>query len=99
VDGADYIGVGAVYPTTTKVVTRNIGVEGLREVRECGINIPVVAIGGIAGEDRVSDCLLKGNAHGIAVVTAIFGHHDVQSAANSLANDVRKVLASKNKNA
>jgi thiamine-phosphate diphosphorylase len=54
-DGADYVGSGAVYPTNTKVVTRELGVDGLQAV--CGtpgLVIPVVAIGGISGAQRVS---------------------------------------------
>jgi thiamine-phosphate diphosphorylase len=88
-DGADYVGTGAVYPTNTKVVTRELGVDGLREVcNSPGLRIPVVAIGGIAGGDRIRACLLEGGAQGVAVVSAIFGEKDVLSATLSLAREV-----------
>jgi thiamine-phosphate pyrophosphorylase len=49
-EGAAYIGVGAVFPTSTKVVSRTIGPEGVRDLSE-GIDIPVFAIGGIGAEN------------------------------------------------
>jgi thiamine-phosphate pyrophosphorylase len=67
------------------VVTRELGVDGLKEVCSTpGLYIPVVAIGGIAGEERIKACLQVGGAQGIAVVSAIFGEKDVQAATSTL---------------
>lgn len=59
-----------------------------------GLLIPVVAIGGIAGEERIRACLLDGGAQGIAVVSAIFGERDVQGATASLRALVAKTTSS-----
>lgn len=68
-----------------QVVTRELGVDGLKEVTSTpGLVIPVVAIGGIAGEERIKACLQDGGAQGIAVVSAIFGERDVQGATATL---------------
>ncbi|NLK97683.1 MAG: thiamine phosphate synthase [Epulopiscium sp.] len=81
VDGADYIGVGALFPTNTKQNTRAVSIELLTEIKK-SVSIPVVAIGGI-NESNVS--LLKStNIDGIAVVSAILGKKDIQSAVMNL---------------
>jgi hydroxymethylpyrimidine kinase/phosphomethylpyrimidine kinase/thiamine-phosphate diphosphorylase len=88
-DGADYVGSGAVYPTNTKVVTRELGVDGLKGVCSTpGLVIPVVAIGGISGAERVNSCLVEGGAQGVAVVSAIFGVADVYAATLALTDEV-----------
>lgn len=68
--GADYIGVGAVFGTSTKKNARNLSIEKLREICEA-VSIPAVAIGGISREN-VSE-LDGSGASGIAVISAIFG--------------------------
>lgn len=80
-DGADYIGVGAVFPSPTKKNAVRITPELLREI--CGsVSIPAVAIGGIA-PGNVHE--INGCGHcGIAVVSAIFAPEDVKSAAEEL---------------
>ena len=79
--GADYLGVGAVFPSPTKRNAIRITSEVLREI--CGsVSIPAVAIGGISAENAPS---LKGcGMAGIAVVSAIFGASDIQQAAAGL---------------
>ena len=68
--GADYIGVGAVFGTSTKKDARNLSIERLREL--CGaVAIPAVASGGI-GRRNVRE-LDGSGASGIAVISAIFG--------------------------
>ena len=79
-DGADYIGVGAVFPTGTKSASV-IGLEGLREVCELS-GLPVVAIGGVgAGNARE---VLGVGADGLAVVSAVFAAPDVEVATREL---------------
>ncbi|ASJ14112.1 thiamine phosphate synthase [Thermococcus radiotolerans] len=76
-DGADYLGVGAVFPTKTKADARYLGLDGLREVLET-VKIPVVAIGGI-NHENVREVLRLG-VDGIAVISAIVGAPDVKRA-------------------
>ncbi len=66
--GADYLGVGAVYPTGTKKNAKYIGLEGIKGIKDA-VSIPIVAIGGIS-EGRVGK-IRKYGADGIAVVSAI----------------------------
>lgn len=79
--GADYVGVGAMFPTTSKDDASAVSVKCLKEIKE-GISIPVVAIGGI-NEKNVA--LLKpANIDGIAVISAILGRESVKIAAEKL---------------
>lgn len=86
-DGADYLGVGAMYATSTKTNTRPVSQELLREIRG-SVEIPIVAIGGIKA-DRLAD--FKGSGiNGFAVVSAVVAQADVRLAAEELR---RKILA------
>lgn len=67
--GADYIGVGAVFGTTTKKDTRSMTMEQLRAIRNA-VTIPVVAIGGIGLHNVMQ--LQGSGVDGIAVISAIF---------------------------
>lgn len=67
--GADYIGVGAIFTTSTKKNARNMTMEQLKEIVS-SVSIPVVAIGGISTENILQ---LRGSGvDGVAVVSAIF---------------------------
>lgn len=79
--GADYIGIGAVFGTATKMNTRHIGVEGLRTITNA-THIPAVAIGGV-NLSNISE-LKDSGASGVAVVSAIFGASDIESACREL---------------
>ena len=73
-EGADYLGVGAVFPSPTKQSAIRITNEQLREIC-ASVTIPAVAIGGITQKNVAS---LKGSdMAGIAVVSAIFGADDI----------------------
>lgn len=75
-DGADYIGCGTVYATSTKPDAGSvIGVDGLRRVARA-VPVPVVGIGGITAE-RAPHVLATG-ACGVAVVGAIMAAADVE---------------------
>ena len=79
--GADYIGVGAVFGTSTKKDARNLTVEALRDIVRA-VSIPVVAIGGINAGNIAQ---LKGsNVDGVAVISAIFGAEDPGAATSQL---------------
>ena len=80
-DGADYIGVGAMYATATKTDTRIVSREELAAIREA-VTIPIVIIGGI-NKDTVLN--FKGmGVDGIAVVSAIVAQPDVELAAREM---------------
>lgn len=78
-DGADYIGFGAVFYTSTKAVPGTKGPEKLAEVKN-NLSIPVVAIGGIH-QSNAREVLC---ADGIAVVSAIMGTKNERKAAEEL---------------
>ena len=67
--GADYIGVGAVFDTSTKKNARSLTMEKLKEISE-SVSIPVVAIGGISASNIME--LINSGVDGVAVVSAIF---------------------------
>lgn len=79
--GADYIGVGAVFGTSTKKNARNLTVEKLREICNA-VTIPVVAIGGIHAKNLPE--LSGSGVDGVAVVSAIFAAEDPGKAAAEL---------------
>lgn len=87
-DGADYLGVGAVYATATKTDATHIGLEGLLAVRRA-VDLPIVAIGGIELGERAR-AVIRAGADGAAVVSALFDTPDVESATRNLASDVRR---------
>ncbi len=80
-DGADYIGCGAVFSTSTKSDTKALGIEGLKGISKIS-KLPMVAIGGIDSKNAIE---LKGTEiDGIAVVSAIFSAKDITDAAKEL---------------
>ena len=87
--GADYLGVGAMYPTGTKKDATAVTPEVLSAVCQ-SVDIPVVAIGGI-NKDRLEP--LKGTGvDGVAVVSAIFAAEDIEKATRELKEAVREIL-------
>lgn len=90
--GADYIGVGAVFPSPTKKNAVRITADDLREI--CGsVKIPAVAIGGITKENLWE---LRGcKNRGIAVVSSIFGTDDTYTAAKELSETWKKVYTAR----
>lgn len=79
--GADYLGVGAVFPTGTKDDADAVSIQTLGEICRA-VSIPVVAIGGI-GQHNVMQLTGSGIC-GIAVVSAIYAQPDIQNAASTL---------------
>ncbi|GGK20320.1 thiamine-phosphate synthase [Caldalkalibacillus thermarum] len=87
--GADYIGVGPVFPTNTKEdVVDPVGLEYVRQVVE-HIRIPFVAIGGIKLHNV--DQVLKAGAKRISIVSAIVGAENVKEAARAFARKLETV--------
>ena len=87
--GADYLGVGAVFPSPTKSSALRITAAQLKEICN-SVRIPAVAIGGI-GADNIGQLAGCGMA-GFAVVSAIFGADDIRQAAASLKEQARAVM-------
>ena len=87
--GADYMGVGAVFPSPTKTNAIRITNEQLRDIIS-SVSIPAVAIGGIS-YDNV--CEIKGSSvSGVAVVSAIFGAENIENATALLRERVMTVV-------
>ncbi len=82
-DGADYVGMGPVYPTETKKDTRSVqGVSLITEVRHHGLYIPIVGIGGIAYDNAAP--VIQAGADGISIISAISQSADPKKAAEEL---------------
>ena len=79
--GADYLGVGAVFPTSTKKDAKSLSREEMRAICEA-VDIPVVAIGGINAGNLPQ--LAGSGVDGVAVVSALFAQADVKAAAEEL---------------
>jgi thiamine-phosphate pyrophosphorylase len=87
--GADYIGAGAVFSTSTKKDAKVMSFDELKRI--CGsVSIPVVAIGGIT-EDNIIELSGSGIA-GAAVVSAIFAKDDIAASAAKLLVLAEKML-------
>ena len=81
--GADYLAVGAIFPTNTKERTRPAGLETLEMVK-ARVFVPVVAIGGIS-KDNVRQVMLAG-ADAVCVISAVVGDPNPEEAARRLAD-------------
>lgn len=77
-DGADYLGVGAMFPTGTKTDANAVSIEELRKIRRM-TNLPIVVIGGINQEN--AGLFRPMGIDGLAVVSAIIGRPDIRKAA------------------
>lgn len=86
-DGADYIGVGSMYPTATKESFTLVGPEMLRKVRD-RVSLPLVAIGGIS-ETNVEEVVVAG-ADGVAVASVVLQADDVERTTRSIVSGIHK---------
>ena len=87
--GADYLGVGAVFPTSSKSDVGEMSYETLKAICKA-VSIPVVAIGGISGENVGK--LAGSGICGVAVISAIYAAKDVKAAAADLKSTVEEML-------
>lgn len=87
--GADYLGVGAVFPTATKQDASDVSHEELRKICEA-VNIPVVAIGGITKEN-INQLAGKG-IDGVALISAIFSAKNIEGECRELKSLVKRVV-------
>lgn len=87
IEGADYLGIGAVFNTTTKSGTTHMSKELANKINRA-VNIPTVAIGGI-NHNNASQ-LSEYGVSGIAIVSAIFAQENITSACIKLREIVNK---------
>ncbi len=85
--GADYLGVGAVFPTATKQVTEKVDLETLARIK-AAVRIPVAAIGGIDAGNAPE--VMKTGVDGVAVVSAILNRPDIREATRDLLSKLKK---------
>ena len=88
--GADYLGVGAVFPTGSKDDAVEVTHETLKAICEA-VSIPVVAIGGITYENMVE--LKSTGIAGISVISAIFGKEDAELASSRLLERAKELFS------
>lgn len=88
-NGADYLGVGAVFSTSTKTDADNVSISTLKEICRA-VKIPVVAIGGISLQNMSQ---LKGSGiAGVSVISAIFAQQDIRSSTKELKSSAEKLF-------
>ena len=80
-DGADYLGVGAMFPTGTKTDADFVSMERLKEIRKA-VSLPIVVIGGINKDN--AQCFKTIGIDGLAVVSAILAQPNIKVAAEEL---------------
>lgn len=86
-EGADYLGVGAVFPTATKGGTESVSLEQLRRIK-AAVRIPVVGIGGITADN--APVVMETGVDGVAVVSAVMAQPDIGEAALRLSALLKK---------
>lgn len=89
-EGADYLGVGAVFPTGSKMDANDVSYETLKEICSA-VSIPVVAIGGIGAGNVLK--LENSGISGIAVISAIFSAEDIEKATKNLKELTEEVVS------
>ena len=91
-DGADYLGVGAMFATSTKQDAQTVTIASLTQIRQA-VTLPIVAIGGINHTTlpALQQALqaAETSIDGVAVVSAILGQKDVKLASEQLKNMIK----------
>jgi thiamine-phosphate pyrophosphorylase len=85
--GADYIGVGSIFHTTTKEDADVIGLETLHTIRQA-VSIPIVAIGGINRDNIYS--VKQAGANSAAVISAVFSEKDIRNAVRQMVQEIER---------
>jgi thiamine-phosphate pyrophosphorylase len=92
-EGADYVGLGPVFPTLTKDTPLTpLGLRGVREIR-ARISIPILAIGGITKDNAPE--VIRAGADGIAVVSAIMSARNIAKGTRELKSEVKHSFSRK----
>lgn len=79
--GADYLGIGAMFSTSTKADAENVSFDTLRQINDA-VSIPTVAIGGISEKNILE--LSGSGIDGVAVVSCIFAQDNIRTAAQTM---------------
>jgi thiamine-phosphate pyrophosphorylase len=87
--GADYLGVGAMFSTSTKLDAADVSYKALQDICQ-SVSIPVVAIGGI-NKDNITE-LKNSGIYGVAVISSILGQKDIKGATEDLAVKCRNLF-------
>lgn len=87
--GADYLGVGAVFSTSTKLDASDVSFDTLKQICKA-VSIPVVSIGGINAHNLLQ--LSGSGVNGVAVVSAIFAQNDISKATRELRQLAEKMV-------
>lgn len=88
-EGADYLGVGAVFSTNSKDDADSVSIEELKDICRA-VSIPVVAIGGI--DVNNVDKLEGSGIEGVALISAIFGKDDIKEASKQMLEKIYGLL-------
>lgn len=89
--GADYVGFGPVYPTTSKDDAGPVsGIDILKQVVEA-LPLPIIAIGGISAENTLE--AMRAGAHGIAVISAVCCQEDPERATRALHKVLQEAMS------
>lgn len=88
-NGADYLGVGAIFSTSTKTDADNVSISTLKDICQ-SVKIPVVAIGGISLKNMSH--LKDSGIAGVSVISAIFAQQDIKSATKELKASAEKLI-------
>ena len=86
-DGADYLGVGAMFPTSTKADADHVTMAELRKIRNA-VDLPIVVIGGINKNN--ANIFRAIGIDGLAVVSAVIAQRDIKKAATEIKNSFMK---------
>lgn len=89
-DSADYLGLGAVFPTSTKTDVDQMPNETLRAICDA-VDVPIVAIGGIKRDNLLR--LSGSGVDGVALVSAIFGAEDIEGTCRELRTLSEKMVS------
>ena len=87
-NGADYIGVGAVYATGSKKDATAVTMEEVKKIRN-NIKIPMVVIGGV-NKERIKD-FKDVDIDGVAIISAIIAQKDIKKAAEEIKDEFNKI--------
>jgi thiamine-phosphate pyrophosphorylase len=85
-EGADYLGVGAMFASPTKPGSSVVGPGRLREIR-AAVQVPIVGIGGVDAGN--AGYVMQAGADGVAVISAVAGAEDVEAAARRIKEAIR----------
>lgn len=89
--GADYLGVGSIYPTKTKDVEKVVGVSLIQEIKKA-FDVPVIAIGGI-NPQNVEE-VIRAGADGVAAISGLLGAENIEQRAKEIVERIERCSVS-----